>query len=159
MPKADEPTADAPRDDDEDGPLIELSADTLRGDARDSILAFFKAQAKAWPFMNESERRDFADAVDRYSYELVKQVCRIIASRERPSIVGTLKQYTEKDGVEAKLKFSSTSDVVTSLHEACGQEVLVVTSGFDLFKGEAKPPEIEPDQPELGIGEEYIPEK
>jgi hypothetical protein len=72
--------------------------------------------------MNEAERRDLADATDRYSYELVKQACEIIASRERPSIVGKLEQYTEKDGVIAKLKFGSTAEVVSALHEPAGRK-------------------------------------
>lgn len=151
MPKHDDPQDQGGED---FAPLIELSADTLRGDVRDSILQWFKAQPKAWGFMSETERRELAEAVDRYSYELTKQACRIIATRERPSIVGKLVEYKEKEGIEAKLKFGSTEDVVTSLHESCGQDVLVVTTGFDLHSGEKAPAEVPPDQGTL-IGEEY----
>lgn len=157
MPKHDEPKKRASEGDEDYVPVVELAADTLRGDVRDSIMSFFTAQPKSWPFMSEAERKDFARALDRYSYELVKQACTIIATGERPSIVGVLKEYREKEGVEAKLKFPSTENVVTSLHEACGQDVLVVTSGFELFSGEQKEADeiVPPDQGKLGIGEEY----
>jgi hypothetical protein len=42
-----------------------------------------------------------------------------------------------------------------ALHEACGREVLLVTSGEEEFQGEEAPAEIAKDQPELGIGAEY----
>lgn len=161
MPKPDLPTGDEPELSDEDtdfAPLIELSAETLRGDVRNSIVDFFKAQPKGWTYMSETERRDFTTAIDRYSYDLVKKACKVIASKERPCIVGQLKEYREKDGVEAKLKFASTADVVTGLHGAVGQEVLLVTSGYDAFiAANEKPEDLVPaDQGTLlGVGDEY----
>lgn len=146
-------TAVTPEDND---PLIELSADTLRGDLRDSLLGWFKAQPKSWPFMAEREQRDLADAADRYAYSLVRQASSIIAAGERPCIVATLVEYKEKDGVEAKLKLPSKGEVVAQLHEACGREVLLVASGAENFEGEAGPAQIDPDQTALrGIGDEY----
>jgi hypothetical protein len=135
--------------------IVELAAGTLRGDVRDSLLAWFKAQPKAWGLMNEAEQRDLADAADRHSRVLVKEACKIIAAGERPCIVATLVEYKEKDGVEAKLKLPSRGEVISALHEACGREVLVVTSGAEEFLDEGGPAEIEADQPELGIGAEY----
>jgi hypothetical protein len=114
--------------------VSDLAADTLRGDVRDALLA---------------------DSADRCARQLVKQACRIIAASERPCIVAQLVEYKEKDGVEAKLKLPSKGEVVAALHEACGREVLVVTSGEEEFQGEAAPAEITKDQPELGIGAEY----
>jgi phosphoserine phosphatase len=156
MPQHDEPNGPEAGAEIE-APVIELTAETLRGDVRDSLLSFIKAQGKAWPYMNETERRDLATSLDRYSYEVLKQACRLIATAERPSIVGQLKEYREKDGVEAKLKFGGTEEAVSALHKACGQEVLLVTSGFDLFTGEQDKAEahVPPDQGDLGIGSEY----
>lgn len=142
---------DAPND-----PLIDLAADTLRGDVRDSLLAWFKAQPKSWPFMSEREQRDLADAADRYAEQMVKQACEIIAAGERPCIVAKLTEYREKDGVEAKLKLASKGEIVAALHEAVGKEVLIVTSGAEEFAGEAGPAQIDADQPSIpGIGDEY----
>lgn len=46
--------------------------------------------------------------------------------------------------------------VVSALHEACGREVLIVTSGAEEFLGEAAGPVIDADSPKLpNIGEEY----
>lgn len=152
MPKHDDATPAMNGDD----PLVELAAETLRGDLRDSLLAWFKAQPKAWPFMAEHEQRDLADAADRFSYQIVKEACRIIAAGERPTIVAKLVEYREKEGVEAKLKLPSTGEVVAALHEACGREVLLVTTGAEEFADEAGPPAIDADQPSLaGIGDEY----
>ena len=152
MPKHDN-TAEMP---DADDPLVELAAETLRGDVRDSLLSWFKAQPKSWPFMSEREQRDLADAADRYSGSMVKQACQIIAAGERPCIVATLVEYKEKDGVEAKLKLPSKGEVVAALHEACGREVLVVTSGAEEFLGEQGKAEIDADQPKFpNIGDEY----
>ena len=151
------PKHDAPHDDAEpNDPLIDLTSDTLRGDVRDSILSWFKAQPKAWPFLSEREQRDLADAADRFAETMTKEACKIIAANERPCIVAKLVEYKEKDGIEAKLKLSSTGANVASLHEACGLEVLIVTSGFDEVSGEAGPAEIDADQPGIpGIGDEY----
>lgn len=137
-------------------PLIELTSETLRGDIRDSLLDWFKAQPKAWPFLSEREQRDLADATDRYARQLIKSAAKLIAAGERPTIVAKLVEYKEKDGVEAKLKLPSTGECVASLHEACGREVLLVTSGAEDFMEEGGPPKIDADQPPIpGIGEEY----
>lgn len=153
MPKHDEPAA--PPADDFD-PLIELAAETLRGDIRDSLLDWFKAQPKSWPFMVEREQRELADAADRYARMLIQQACKIIAAGERPTIVAKLVEYREKDGVEAKLRLPSTGEVVAALHEACGREVLVVTSGAEDFMEQRADAVIDPDQrPIRGIGDEY----
>jgi hypothetical protein len=135
--------------------VSDLAADTLRGDVRDALLSWFKATPKPWAQLGEKEQRDLADSADRCARQLVKQACRIIAASERPCIVAQLVEYKEKDGVEAKLKLPSKGEVVAALHEACGREVLVVTSGEEEFQGEAAPAEITKDQPELGIGAEY----
>ena len=137
-------------------PFYELASETLRGDTRDSILAWFKAQPKHWSGMAEAEQRDFADAADRFASTLVKQLCHIIAAAERTSIVATLVEYREKDGIEAKLKLPSKGEVAAALHEACGREVMIVTTGAEEFMGEAAPAEVDADQAELqGIGAEY----
>lgn len=151
------PKHDAPLEDDEpNDPLIDLASDTLRGDVRDSILAWFKAQPKAWPFLSEREQRDLADSADRFAEQMTKQACQIIAANERPCIVAKLVEYKEKDGVTAQLKLASTGANVAALHEACGLEVLIITSGFDEVSGEAGPAEIDADQPGIpGIGDEY----
>lgn len=146
MPTTDTTTAE---------PITELAADTLRGDVRDALLTWFKATQKPWAQMGEREQRDLADSADRCARSLVKQTAQIIAAGERPCIVAQLVEYKEKDGVEAKLKLPSRGEVVASLHEACGREVLIVTSGEEGFQGEAAPAEITKDQPELGIGAEY----
>jgi hypothetical protein len=138
-----------------DKPVSELAADTLRGGLRDAMLSWFKSTPKPWAQMGEHEQRDIAEAADRCARQLVKQACQIIAAGERPCIVAQLVEYKEKDGVEARLKLPSRGEVVAALHEACGREVLVVTSGEDEFQGEAAPAEITKDQPELGIGAEY----
>lgn len=139
-----------------DLPVAELAADTLRGDVRDAFLSWFKATPKPWSEMSESEQRDFADTADRAARNLVHQACRFIAANERVTIVATLVEYKEKDGVEAKLKLASKGEIVAALHEACGREVLIVTSGEEEFAGEAAPAQIDADQPELhGIGDEY----
>ena len=152
-PKHDDITGELPEADD---PLVELAGETLRGDIRDSLLSWFKAQPKSWPFMDERSQRDLADAADRYSGTLIKQACKIIAAGERPCIVATLVEYKEKEGVEAKLKLPSRGEVVSALHEACGREVLIVTSGAEEFQGEAAPAAIDADQPKFPeIGEEY----
>jgi hypothetical protein len=137
-------------------PVAELAADTLRGDVRDALLSWFKATPKPWGAMSEAEQRDMAAAADRSARYLVKEACQIIAANERPCIVATLVEYKEKDGVEAKLKLASKGEIVAALHEACGREVLVVTSGYEEFAGEKGDAEIDADQPELtGIGQEY----
>jgi hypothetical protein len=152
MPKTDKTPATDPGEQ-----LIELAADTLRGDVRDSILAWFKAQPKAWSQLGEREQKGVATAIDAYSARMVKTVAEIIARGERPCVVAKLVEYKEKDGVEAKLKLGSTEDVIRALHEACGQEVLLVTTGLENYTGEQAPAEqhVERDQRDLGIGAEY----
>jgi hypothetical protein len=139
-----------------DLPVAELAADTLRGDVRDAFLSWFKATPKPWSEMGEAEQRDFADAADRAARTLVHQACRFIAANERTTIVAQLVEYKEKDGVEAKLKLASKGEVVAALHEACGREVLIVTSGEEEFSGQRGDAEIDADQPQFpNIGEEY----
>lgn len=139
--------------------LICLAADTLRGDVRDSLLAWFKAQPKPWGQMAEVEQRGLADATDRFSNSLVKQACQIIAAGERPTIVASLVEYKEKEGVEAKLKLASRGEVVAALHEACGREVLLVCTGFEEFQGQAADAKVDADQPPLiETGAEYVEE-
>jgi hypothetical protein len=132
------------------------TADHLRGDVRDAMLTWFKATPKPWSQLSEKEQRDLADAADRCARSIVKQACQHIAANERPVIVAQLVQYKEKDGVEAQLKLPSKGEVVAALHEACGREVLLVTSGYEEFSGEAAPAEIDADQPKFeNLGAEY----
>lgn len=138
-----------------DDEAINIAADTLRGDVRDSLLSWLKATPRPWSQLSEAEQKDQALAADSFSARLVRQVCQIVAANERPCIVATLVEYKEKDGVEAKLKLPSKGEVVAALHEACGREVLIVTSGAEEFMGESAPAEIRSDQPGLGIGDEY----
>ena len=106
--------------------------------------------------MAEREQRDLADAADRFARDMIKRACQIIAAGERPTIVAKLVQYGEKDGVEAKLKLARTGEVVAALHETCGREVLLVTSGAEKFMEEKGAPIIDADQPNFrGIGDEY----
>lgn len=140
----------------DDNPIAEMAAETLRGDVRDAMLSWFKATPKPWSQMGEGEQRNFADAADRAARNFVKQACQIIAASERPCFVATLTEYREKEGIEAKLKLASKGEIVAALHDACGREVLVVTSGFEEFNEEAAPAEIDADQGNLpGVGEEY----
>lgn len=151
-------TNEGPEDmDNDDTPVIaDMAADTLRGDVRDAMLSWFKATPKPWSQMGEQEQRNFAETTDRVARNLIKQACQIIAAAERPCIVAKLVEYKEKDGVEAKLKLASTGEVVASLHEACGKEVLIVTSGAEEFEGEEGPAEIDADQPDFpNLGSEY----
>ena len=143
MPKAASQFAPDPNDD----PLVNLASETLRGDVRDSMLSWFKAQPKAWPFLSEREQRDLANAVDSFSAELIKQTSEIIAAGERPCIVAKLVEYKEKDGIEAKLKLSGKGENILALHKAVGKEVLIVTSGAEDFLGEGGEAEIDADQP------------
>ena len=140
-----------------DHPIPTLAADTLRGDVRDSLLDWLKATPKPWSQMAQAEQHNLADAADRFARTLVKEVCQIVASNERPCIVAQLVEYKEKDGVEAKLKLASKGEVVAALHEACGREVLLVTSGYEEFSGQAADAEIDADQPAFpALGEEYL---
>ena len=131
----------------QDEPLILLASETMRGDVRDSILAWFKAQPKPWSGMSESEQRNLAGAIDSFSAQLVRSIAEIIAAKERPCIVASLVEYKEKDGLEAKLKLASKDTNVVELHRACGKEVLIVTSGAEDFLGEGGEAEIDADQP------------
>lgn len=143
-------------DDTELSEAIDLASDTLRGDVRDAMLSWFKANPKPWAQMAEDEQRDFADRADTTARWILREACKIIASNERPCIVATLTEYREKDGVEAKLKLASKGEIVAALHEACGREVLIVTSGYEEVSGEAGPAEIDADQPNFpALGEEY----
>ncbi|MDR2858433.1 MAG: hypothetical protein LBV50_11390 [Novosphingobium sp.] len=137
-------------------PLIELASGTLRDDMRDIILAWFKAQPKAWPFLPETEQRHLANAIDSFSAQVIKQACEIIAANERPCIVAKLVEYKEKDGLEAKLKLAGKAENVIELHNACGREVLIVTSGADEFTERHSDPDIDADQPDFpNLGSEY----
>jgi hypothetical protein len=146
---------DIPTAEEGEDPIVVLAADTLRGDVRDSVLGWLKSTPKPWGQMSEIEQRDLAAAANRFAGSLVKQVCQLVAANERPCIVATLVEYKEKDGVEAKLKLPSRGEVVAALHEACGREVLVVTSGAEEFMGEAGEAQIDADQPAFDIGAEY----
>lgn len=153
MPKHDDI---APSSDDDFDPLIEMASDTLRGDVRDALLGWIRALPKAWPYMSETEQRDAADAADRFSREITKRACSIIAANERPCIIAKLVEYKEKDGVEAKLKLASTGEVVAQLHEACGREVLLVASGYEDVEGERGEFVADADQPNFpNLGSEY----
>lgn len=80
-----------------------------------------------------------------------------IARRDGASVADALTFIASGiDAREAKLKLASKGEIVAALHEACGREVLIVTSGVEGFGGESGPAAITPDQPGLrGIGDEY----
>jgi hypothetical protein len=132
-------------------PIGELAADTLRGDIRDAMLSWLKAQRKPWGEMAEHEQRGVVSAVESAADNLVRQACLQIASKERPFIRATLVEYGEKEGIQAKLKLASTGEVVSFLHESVGRHVLIINSGIDEFSEERAPAAVDPDQPSLPI--------
>lgn len=136
--------------------VSEVVADTLRGDMRDNMLAWFKAQPAHWQALTEAQQGNLAYSLDRFCEGLIARVCNIVATAGRPSIRARLVQYAEKDGIEAKIKLASTSEVVAYLHEACGRDVVIVMPATEEFMGERAQAKVDPDQPAIpGIGEEY----
>lgn len=131
--------------------VVDLAAETLRGDLRDAVLEWFKGTPKAWHVMSEAEQKAFAGRADSFAAQLVREACSIIAAAERPTIVARLVEYKEKEGVEAKLKLPSTGETVAALHAACGQDVLLVTAGAENFGGQRGDAQIDADAPELPI--------
>lgn len=128
---------------------IDYAEETLTGDMRDTVMGWLKHTPKPWQQMSEMEQRHMADTILNGCEDIVRKAVNIIASNKRACIRAVLEQYTEKDGLKITLKAFGRSETVVALHEACGQEVLIVVASSDAFEGERAEVDIDKDEPNL----------
>lgn len=129
--------------------LVEMAAETLRGDVRDFILDRVRNIRKPWNTLSEDEQSDQIHAADDAAKALVEKVALLVASEGRKVVVANVEQVVFKDSVKAVLTLSKQSEYRHELADAVGCQVLVVCTGIEDLQGEKDAAKAEPDQTSL----------
>lgn len=130
----------------------QLSAGTLAGDLRDTMLDLFKSRPKPWSQMLEGEQNDVARAIEYAARELVMgAVAAIRADGQESPVKAILEGYSDKGTITATLKVKTMDEdgaslAVAQLHRARGKLVLVTIASADDYLGERGEVEIPADQ-------------
>lgn len=150
---SEEVPASGPRFDIDDGEIVILTTNTLRGDIRDEILKRFKSQPKPWTVMSEFEQRELIGGIDRVAGQLVADAVRIIAANGHPYAEGTLIKVETKDILKTQVNFRRDIKLRHLIADRTGQSVIIVLCNADDFDGERAPAQPDPEQPPLPMGD------
>jgi hypothetical protein len=131
-----------------------IAADTMTGDLLAALIDEFKHAPDVWQKMSEATQSDVIFRVRNRVRHAVKDAVHIIASANRPTIVGTVESVTIKDGIKAVISLSKTDPQRHALADAAGSAILMVVAS-DTYDGGTEEVKPEPDQPPLnGFNEE-----
>lgn len=132
---------------------VELGIDTLKGDLRDNILAHIKQLPNHWAIMAEKDQRDVANKIDNMVDDLIRKAAMIIKTNGRDdAVIGTLEQFTAKDGLKIVITSSNNPRNLDALGEAVGRGCVIVTDAQgEAFRGEHEDSSVHvtPDQHDL----------
>lgn len=131
---------------------IDLAADSLTGDIRDTMLEWFRHRPKPWQQMSEAEQRNLAQEADHKARALVGKAVRLIAGDGRNVVTATLDQVTVKNGIKAALSIDRHSEHRHDLVDAQGKVVLLMVADDKPYQGERRPVQVDRDQPGLPLG-------
>lgn len=128
-----------------------LRAETLKGDIRDRLLAIVKAMPKPFEGLDEKGQTLLAEAVGLIAERLIFGAIEIVHAEGAPSLRMTVDGVSFKKGVRVTLQGSRRDPYRHLLADATDADVLVVIEGAARFMGEAAPPAIDKDAPELDL--------
>lgn len=125
-------------------------AETLKGDIRDRILALVRAMTTPWSELHEAAQQAIADASECIAEMMIFRCLDIAAAEGAPSMrmkVAGVK--FGKDALSASLVGMLGDPCRHILADMNNREALVVFDDPSRFMGEAAPPAIDPDAPEM----------
>lgn len=129
-----------------DGDALELNAETLTGDIRDSILAILRAMEVGWRFLPERDQRERIRWVEERSADLVRQVMGIVIAYDFPAVPVTLGKVTLDKSVDVRVSAENELPNVMALANHQHRRAVLVLVDPDEFKGERAPAKADPDQ-------------
>lgn len=150
--------ADAAMEDKIKAAIEGMQIDTLAGDLRDALLTRFRDVNTAWSAMSEDKQRDFCNGIEMATRDLVRQTVRLLSNYEFPRCVVNLGEVKiiggDKTRIEAKITAANVEEYRNVLGEHVSQSVMLLCVDSDAFMGEKAPAKVDPDQPELPVGED-----
>lgn len=128
--------------------ILELAAETMRGDLVSALIDELKAAPDCWPKLSQRQQEDVIRRITERCEHLVDQVVNIIAADGRQVITSTLEQITAKDGIKAVCVLGRHDPNRHELLDAVGKAVLIVVADSEAYQG-GELPKGEADQREL----------
>lgn len=125
--------------------IIELAAETMKGDLLNALLDELKAARDVWPKLSQHDQDFIINRFERRTAKAIDEAVRMIAAEGRPVIRAKLDQLTAKDGIKAVLSLSQHDANRHELLDAVGKVVLVVVADAEPYQG-GDTPKAEPDQ-------------
>lgn len=125
--------------------IIDLAAETMKGDLLNALLDEFKAARDVWPKLSQIDQEAIIFRFERRVGAGIREAVRMIAGDSRPVITAKLDQLTAKDGIKAVLSLSQHDANRHELLDAVGKVVLVVVADAEPYQG-GDTPKAEPDQ-------------
>jgi hypothetical protein len=127
----------------------EFESGTLVGDIRDLIVGIFKERPKPWSQMSQSQQRDVGKMAEAVAEKVIRKAVRVIAEQDDITVHAALKSYSSGDGFDIKLKAASDEETALQLYRLQGHDVVLISADSNRFKGQKKPIDTQPDEPDL----------
>lgn len=134
-----------------------LSLETLSGDIRDAMLSRFRMAPKPWAQMSEAQQRELVEGFGLAARDLVRKAVRMVTGFEFPRVTVVLGDVKiiggDKARIEAKVTCGNIAENREVLGDYVGDHVLMLMVDSERFMSQRKEPQVEPDQPDLPLGD------
>jgi DNA segregation ATPase FtsK/SpoIIIE-like protein len=142
----------------EDLALSEMEIETLAGDIRDAMLMRIRDIKRPWTMLTEEEQTDLANGMEMAARDMTRAAVRLLTAWEWPRVVVDLGEVKiiggDKARIEAKVVAPNYDAYRNVLGEHAGQTVMLIAVDSETFMGEKEPVQIDPNQPDLPVGED-----
>lgn len=123
---------------------MDIQAETLKGDIRDSILTEFKHTAKPWQQMTEDEQQRMIDRSVDISHTVIQRSINIIAERGLPSMTITVGKFTVDAGeLKGTFEAYASDENLLRVRHLAEQRAIFVLASPEAYQGEKAPAETE----------------
>lgn len=129
--------------------LGSITEELMAGEMMAMIIDELKQAPCVWQQMSEHDQQDVIYRAERRVKSIITQAVHILASKDRPALIGDVDTVTFKDGVKAVLKMDKASPHRHDLADAEGSSVILVVVDPDEYFGGVDEVEAEPNQASL----------
>lgn len=133
--------------------IVEIAAETMRGDLVATIIDEIKAAPDVWAKMGQAQQDEVIWRVTNRVESVTRQAVNIIAAEGRKVITSTLEQITAKDGIKATCILGKHDPNRHELLDSVGKAVLIVVADAEQYKG-GDIPRGEDEQRPLDLGDD-----
>ena len=135
----------------------DVAAATMHGDLVKCIVDELKLVDKPWQQLSEEHQGEILDRLTKRTRTMIDDCVSIISAGDAVSVDAIVDTVTFKKGAKIVLKATDADgpSILDLASHTDGQVKVVIVDASMFGRDESTMPEADPDQKDLGIGEEY----